>query len=84
MADLWSDKNLHSYLCMTAHWLGRNACSGALELKCALVAFHNVTGRHDGENLAHIAVALMDRAKMTELVSICISVELMLMTVCYS
>jgi hypothetical protein len=37
---------------------------GALQLRCVLVAFHNVLGWHDGENLAAIAIALMDRAEM--------------------
>ena len=68
-ADIWSDNNLRSYLCMTAHWIARNKRTGKLELKCALVAFHNVTGKHDGPNLAAIVIALMDRAGMTFLVS---------------
>ena len=43
----------------------RNKRTGALELKCALIAFHNVTGRHDGVNLARIVLALLDRAGVT-------------------
>src|ERR1700678_2304979 len=69
MSDLWSDKNLRSYLCLTAHWIARNKCTGVLELKCALIAFHNVTGHHDGVNLAQIILALLDRAGVTALVS---------------
>jgi hypothetical protein len=64
-SDLWSDKNLRSYLCLTAHWIARDKRTGALELKCALIAFHNVTGRHDGVNLANVLVALLDRAGVT-------------------
>src|SRR3981189_3644826 len=63
--DLWSDSNLRSYLCLTAHWIARNKRTGALELKCALIAFHNVTGRHDGVNLARTMLALLDRAGTT-------------------
>jgi hypothetical protein len=64
-SDLWSDKNLRSYLCLTAHWMARNKRTGALELQCALIAFHHVTGRHDGVNLARIMIALLDRAGVT-------------------
>jgi hypothetical protein len=67
-SDLWSDKNLRSYLCLTAHWIARNKRTGVLELKCALIAFHNVTGRHDGVNLGRIMLALLDRAGVTLLV----------------
>jgi hypothetical protein len=58
---------------MTAHWMARSKRTGKLELKCALVAFHNVTGKHDGPNLAAIVMALMDRAGMTFLVSVCLT-----------
>jgi hypothetical protein len=68
-SDLWSDKNLRSYLCLTAHWIARNKRTGKLELKSALIAFHNVTGRHDGVNLANIVIALLDRIGVTANVS---------------
>jgi len=67
-ADLWSDKNLRSYLCITAHWIARNKRSSQLELKTALIAFHNVTGKHDGANLAAVVLQLLDRAGITALV----------------
>src|ERR1700678_3859210 len=44
MSDLWSDKNLRSYLGLTAHWIARNKCTGVLELKCALIAFLSSSG----------------------------------------
>lgn len=69
-SDLWSDKNLRSYMCITAHWLARNRRTGELELKCALIAFHNVTGPHDGVNLSKIMLALLDRAGVTERVRV--------------
>jgi hypothetical protein len=47
----------------------RQKRTGGLELKCALVAFHNVTGRHDGVNLANIIMALLDRVGVTAKVS---------------
>ena len=64
-SDLWSDKNLRSYLCLTAHWMARNKRTRVLELRCVLVAFHNVTGHHDGVNLARTMLALLDRAGVT-------------------
>jgi hypothetical protein len=67
--DLWSDSNLRPFLALTAHWLGRAEPGSPLILKTALFAFHNVTGKHDGKNLANISVRLMDRAGMTANVS---------------
>jgi hypothetical protein len=67
-ADLWSDKNLRSYICITAHWIARNKRSKQLELKTALIAFHNVTGKHDGANLAAVVLQLLDRAGITALI----------------
>jgi hypothetical protein len=64
-ADLWSDKNLRSYLCITTHWLAHNPVTDKLELRTALIAFHNVTGKHDGVNLARIVLHLLDRAGIT-------------------
>ena len=52
-------------MCLTAHWLAYNKQTGALELRCALIAFHNVTGTHDGVHLANILLALLDRAGIT-------------------
>jgi hypothetical protein len=67
-ADLWSDKNLRSYICITAHWIARNKRSKQQELKTALIAFHNVTGKHDGANLAAVVLQLLDRAGITALI----------------
>ena len=39
-----------------------------MELRTALVAFHHVTGKHDGVNLAGIVLCLLDRAGITALV----------------
>lgn len=68
--DLWSDSNLRPFLALTAHWLGREEPGSRLVLKTALFAFHNVTGKHDGQNLAKISARLMDRAGMTANVSL--------------
>lgn len=82
-ADLWSDKNLRPYLCMTAHWMGRNKHSGSLDLKCALVAFHNMVGKHDGENIARVVVALLDRAGITIYVSNLIFLMINVILICF-
>src|ERR1700690_1466908 len=81
MSDLWSDKNLQSYLCLTAHWIARNKRTGVLELKSALIAFHNVTGRHDGVNLGRIMVELLDCAGITAMVSLLHLIQIILFTV---
>ena len=66
-ADLWSDKNLHSYLCITTHWIACNKHSNQLELKTALIMFHNVTDKHDSANLATVILQLLDHASITAL-----------------
>ena len=52
-------------MCITAHWIARNKRSHNLELKTALIAFHHVSGTHDGVNLARTMLKLLDRAGVT-------------------
>ena len=52
-----------------------------LELKSALIAFHNVTGRHDGVNLGRIMVELLDCAGITAMVSLLHLIQIILFTV---
>ncbi|KAF9493643.1 hypothetical protein BDN71DRAFT_1376071, partial [Pleurotus eryngii] len=40
MGDIWSDQCLRPWFAITAHWITRNKCTGALKLKCALIVFH--------------------------------------------
>jgi hypothetical protein len=61
-SDLWSDRQRRSYMCITAHWIARSKRSHSLELKSALIAFHHVSGTHDGVNLARTMLKLLDRA----------------------
>lgn len=68
-ADLWSNKNLCSYLCITAHWLANNPQTGKTELRTTLIAFHNISGKHNGVNLVKITLQLLDRASITTNVS---------------
>jgi hypothetical protein len=67
--DIWSDQNMRPYLAMTAHWIATIDGSSALELKAALIAFHRLRGRHDGESLAQTVLQLLDRAGITVKVS---------------
>jgi hypothetical protein len=50
---------------MTAHWVARVEGTTALQLKTALIAFHNLCGKHDGKTLAETIVKLLDRAQIT-------------------
>jgi hypothetical protein len=68
-SDLWSDRQRRSYMCITAHWIARSKRSHGLELKTALIAFHHVSGTHDGLNLAKTILNLLDRAGITSKVS---------------
>ena len=63
--DIWSDQNLQSYLAMTVHWIARVEQTDGLKLRMALIAFHCLTGRHDGKSLAKIVLHLLDRAGIT-------------------
>lgn len=53
---------------MTAHWIKKNT-NGRLSLESALIAFHRLLGRHDGQNLAIVVLAMMDRVGITANVS---------------
>jgi hypothetical protein len=63
--DIWSDQNRRSYLAITAHWIAMISGTTALELKVALIAFHQLCGGHDGETLAGVVLQLLDRAGIT-------------------
>jgi hypothetical protein len=63
--DVWSDQNLRPFVAMTAHWIAKIEGTTAIQLKTALIAFHRLYGRHDGETLAQTVVELLDRAEIT-------------------
>lgn len=69
--DIWSNQNLAPYLAITAHWIARvgegrsGSRTTSLRLKTALVAFHRLTGSHDGASLAQAVLQLLDRAQVT-------------------
>lgn len=67
-ADIWSSKSLDPYLAITAHWIGQEVESGPrmskLNFKCALIAFHYVSGSHTGVDLAKMILHLIDRARI--------------------
>jgi hypothetical protein len=64
--DAWSDSDLKPYLCVTAHWVGREKTTKRLILRSALIAFHRIVGRHDGENMAQALLRILDRAGVTQ------------------
>ena len=65
--DIWSSADRTSYMAVTAHWMAEK--NGHLELRCALVAFNKVWGKHTAKNLARIMLAVTDRAGVTTNVS---------------
>jgi len=73
MADIWSDHNHQPYLCITAHWIAKDATTGSLILKAALLAFHRLYGTHDGKSMAEAVIGLLDRADITANVSTCLN-----------
>jgi hypothetical protein len=52
-------------LSITAHWIAIILRTTALELKVALIAFHQLCGNHDDESLTEIILQLLDRAGIT-------------------
>lgn len=69
-ADIWSDPNMQPFLACTAHWIAKSEGSSALQLKAALIAFHHLPGSHTGANIATALLALLDRAGITNKVSL--------------
>lgn len=69
-SDLWSDSNLRPFMALTAHWIAKADHISALVLKVALIGFHHVPGSHTGELLALVILHLLDRAGVTEKVSV--------------
>ncbi|KAG6905720.1 hypothetical protein DXG01_001144 [Tephrocybe rancida] len=67
MMDLWSSQNLLPYLTITAHyiaWRNRETKQG-LELKCELIAFHKLGGKHSGICIVQTVQHLLTRAGLT-------------------
>lgn len=65
-SDLWTDKNMRSHLAVTAHWISEsNQGDPSGTLRTALIAFHRISGRHTGQNLANVMMGVLDRAKIT-------------------
>ncbi|OJA15350.1 hypothetical protein AZE42_12785, partial [Rhizopogon vesiculosus] len=50
---------------MIAHWIAKMKEMGGLELKVALIAFHQVKGSHTGKSLARTVRYLLDWADIT-------------------
>lgn len=69
-SDMWSNSKLRPFMAVTAHWIAREKNSLVLVLRAALIAFHHVPGSHTGVSLAHEMVMLLDRAEVTENVSV--------------
>ncbi len=60
--DIWSDHNRRSYLAITAHWIAMILGTTVLELKAALIAFHQLRGDHNGKSPVEVVLQLLDRA----------------------
>jgi hypothetical protein len=63
--DIWSDQNRRAHLAITAHWIGMIDGTTALQFQASLIAFHRLSGTHDGESLAATVLQLLDRARLT-------------------
>jgi hypothetical protein len=69
-SDMWSTHKLHLFMAVTAHWIARENNSMVLVLKAALIVFHHVPGSHTRVSLACEMVMLLDRAEVTENLSV--------------
>jgi hypothetical protein len=63
--DVWSDQNFRSHLAMTTHWIAEVEGASTLQLKSALIAFHQLRENHSGKTIARTVVHLLDRAEVT-------------------
>lgn len=68
-ADAWSSASLKPFFAITAHWVYRDDADGSIRIKARLIAFHQISGRHTGENMAKLCLDLLDRAGCTANVS---------------
>ncbi|KAF7372508.1 Dimer-Tnp-hAT domain-containing protein [Mycena venus] len=59
--DVWSKDDLSSHFAISGHFCMRDA-NGNLIIANRLVAFRVVDGKHDGENLAKIAIGILKEA----------------------
>jgi hypothetical protein len=58
-SDLWTDKNMTSFMAVTLHWIARSH-EGELELLTALGGFRWVRDKHSGENIAARFVDILE------------------------
>ncbi|KAJ7142792.1 hypothetical protein C8R44DRAFT_603245, partial [Mycena epipterygia] len=63
-ADIWSSKGMHPYLALTAHWLSRNAETGQVTLRQALLAFRRIQGGHSGARIARIVFHILESVEI--------------------
>jgi hypothetical protein len=71
-SDLWSNTigGYDPYMAITAHWIAQEGPMAILVLKAGLIAFHYLHGAHTGKELASTMVYLLDRAEVTNNVSV--------------
>jgi hypothetical protein len=62
--DIWSNKQMRSYLAVTAHWLSIN--NTKLTLRAALIGFHHMKGKHSGPSIARAIFSVVERAGITD------------------
>jgi hypothetical protein len=65
--DVWTDKQQQwSYICVTAHWIGRNPQTKVTCLRSDILAFYHLPhDSHDGHGMAKVMLRLLDRAEVT-------------------
>jgi hypothetical protein len=57
-------------MAITSHWIALDDRTERLVLRAALIAFHHVPGNHTGMVLGSVMLQLLDRAEVTNNVSI--------------
>ena len=61
--DLWSvDQTQISFMGISVHWIKTIAANRDWELSSTMIAFHAISGAHDGTNLGWYFVGLCDCA----------------------
>ncbi|KIK91933.1 hypothetical protein PAXRUDRAFT_38561, partial [Paxillus rubicundulus Ve08.2h10] len=65
--DLWSvDQTKAAFMSITAHWIEKDAKSGAWSLCNQVIAFKGIAGAHTGQNLGRYFVGLCEHVGIVD------------------
>ena len=69
-ADIWTDRNLHSFLGVTVHFLGNNPKTNQYGLQSVMLTCQHFIGRHTGINIGQAFEDCLESYQLIDKVSI--------------